>query len=83
MITIYGVKGCDYCVKIKKVCNNLNIKYEYKDISITENYNELKKRLDARLEFPSIFHNDKHIGWYTDFIQYIDKLEKGDYNNES
>jgi glutaredoxin len=83
MITIYGVRGCDLCSRIKKVCENFNIKYEYKDTGNIDNYNELKERLDTRMEFPSVFHNDTYVGWYTDFIQYLDKLEKGDYNNET
>lgn len=78
MLTIYVTKGCDYCKLVKRLCDKRGIQYESKDIGEADNYKELKDRISGRIEMPSIFNGQKHIGWYTDFIQHLDELEKGE-----
>lgn len=70
-LTIYGAPGCQYCVKAKELANRHGIRVYYIDISKDDEakdyiINEIKART-----VPQIFVEGKHIGGYTDLVDYL------------
>ena len=70
-LVIYGASGCPYCVKAKELANRHGIRVQYIDLSVD---NEAKRfiieDMGART-VPQIFHEGKHIGGYTELVEYL------------
>ncbi len=65
---IYSKENCKYCTYAKTFLTNKGIKYL-----------EIKNKLpENKKTYPQIYHNDKYIGGYDDFFDYI----KGTFNYE-
>lgn len=75
MITIYGTEICSYCIRSKKLAEQYNLKYEWKDAD--ENEAELKERIGQYETIPQIFWHDRHIGGYTEFVSEIENTSGG------
>jgi glutaredoxin len=71
MITIYGTRGCGFCKLAVDDCKKLNMKYEYKDISIKKWYLELKSLVEYDHNIPKIFVDGVYLGNYDSLIDYI------------
>lgn len=67
MITIYGHQRCGYCRKAKKLAEQYNLKYEWRDTDEGDNLNQLKAILPNAKTVPQIWWNESHIGGYEDF----------------
>jgi|TARA_B110000503_G_scaffold32924_1_gene53507 glutaredoxin len=75
MITIYGKANCGFCTKAKSLVESKLLKYEYKDVGISQStLDELMERAPVPVKsVPQIFINDKYIGGYTEMIRYIEE----------
>lgn len=72
MITIYGTETCVYCVKSKRLCEDYNLNYEWKDTEESETLSHVKSLLPDMKTIPQIWWNEKHIGGYTEFASEIE-----------
>jgi len=72
---IYTKENCNYCKYAKSYLDNNNIIYEEKN-----NLEELKMLLNysSSITFPQIFHNNVHVGGWTELFNYTAK--QYDYN---
>lgn len=69
--TIYSKPSCPFCVRAKQLLDILG--EEYTEINITEGDN--RQALNEHLGYeartvPQIWHESKHIGGYTDLVEY-------------
>lgn len=72
MITIYGNETCSYCIRAKRLAEQYNLPYTFKDTDDDANLNELKLNLPApRSTIPQIWWHDRYIGGYEDFADEI------------
>lgn len=83
MITIYGTTNCLYCVKAKKLCQDLNLDYLYIPVDTSYEDNkyakEFKERFPEAKTVPQILWDNKHIGGYTELVAEIENLNLGNY----
>lgn len=71
--TIYTKKTCSYCVEAKKLLNEKNIKFDEKRIDTDTNLrSELLNLVPNVRTVPQIFVDNKHIGGYTDLVEFLD-----------
>ncbi|MAZ88912.1 MAG: glutaredoxin [Cellvibrionaceae bacterium] len=70
-VTVYSKDYCPYCKAAKKLLNTLNV--EFKEIDVLRSPVDLKtmRRRSNRHTVPQIFFGDKHIGGYTDLVDYL------------
>jgi len=88
--TIYGTKNCENCTKIKeffkkKFKKSKKIVVKYYDIDdllqkkIIKNYREFQEKMEPFIHnyktVPIIFINDLFIGGYSEFMEFLKKLE--------
>lgn len=78
MYTIYGTPFCKWCKEAKKLAEQKQLPFTFKDISEpTNDLQILKDRLSSlgsTLEtIPVIFHNNVLIGGYDDFENYLNQ----------
>jgi glutaredoxin len=75
-VEIFGKGDCINCQKAISVAKNYRHNWEYKNITYTKYFDELKlyigDNLTADIEIPIIFINNKHVGNYTNYLQYIE-----------
>lgn len=71
MIIIYGHQRCGYCRKAKKLAEQYQLKYEWRDTDEGENLNQLKTMLPSVKTVPQIWWNGNHVGGYEDFAAQV------------
>jgi ribonucleoside-diphosphate reductase beta chain len=78
VITIYtNNPTCPYCLASKKLMETKNIPYEYKVVDVEV----IRKLVPNARTVPQIFDGDKHIGGYTEAVEYFkDKSYKNMMN---
>ena len=77
-VVIFGRDSCPYCVKAKELCEDVKgyipgLEYRYVDIH-EENIDkaDLEKTIGQPVNtVPQIFVDEKYIGGYTEFNEYI------------
>lgn len=72
-VTIFGRKGCGFCVRAKDLCEQQNLEHRYIDIQ-EENISkaDLEKTVGKPVDtVPQIFIGKEHIGGYTEFANVI------------
>ena len=68
-VKIYSKEGCEYCDHAVKLCESENIEYE----KIIIDKDELKKICEKPFtSYPQIFINERHIGSYFEFQDYME-----------
>lgn len=74
MITIYGKANCGFCTKAKAFATERKLKYEYKDVGISQDtLNELMDRATGTVRsVPQIFVNNDHVGGYRELLEYVE-----------
>ena len=69
-VQIYSKDGCGLCDAAVKMCASEGFDYE----KINMERDELKKLCDGKLDsYPQIFVNDRHIGNYFEFEQFLEE----------
>ena len=77
-LTVYGRKSCPYCIKMKKILDNIknSIYYDIDELiknKIVKNLKGFQKNMKPFIDdysmIPIIFINDIFIGGYDDFIK--------------
>ena len=79
--TIYSKSGCSNCIKVKKLLNDKNLKFnlinsdeyliEDKDFFL----NFIKQITNTEVKtFPIIFYDKEFIGGYSETIHFVDEL---------
>ena len=69
-VIIYSKEGCEYCDHAKTLCESENFDHE----KIMVDKEELRKVCGGSTStYPQIFINEKHIGSYFDFQDYIEE----------
>lgn len=72
MIVIYGNELCSYCLRAKRLANQYNLPYVFKDTDDDANLNELKQIIpNNRTSIPQIWWHDRYVGGYTEFAEEI------------
>lgn len=80
-VEIYTVNYCQYCFWAKELLNNKGIKY--KELDITEDEDELRKKLgeyysiEGEITVPQIIIGGKRIGGYNE-LKALDESEELD-----
>ena len=71
MFEILGKRYCPYCVNAKKLCEDNNFAFTYKELIDDYSREEFVKEFPAARTFPQIKYNDVLIGGYTDLVEYL------------
>ena len=70
MVEIYGKPNCEFCKKAVGLCKSYAIDYRYyeleKDYEVADLWAKVKF-----FTYPQIFVNEKALGGYTEFSEYI------------
>ena len=70
-LVVYGAPGCSYCVRAKELANRHGIRVQYIDLSAdAEAKKYIIEDIGART-VPQVFHEGKHIGGYTELVEYL------------
>ena len=77
MIVIYGGPDCGWCTKAKQLAEDINLKYEYRDVSDDAIKQELKERYPECKTIPQIWWHDRHIGGYSEFALEVENTIGG------
>ena len=74
MYKIYTKDNCDWCVKAKRLMNDLDLKYEEYKLGQDYTKEELRSLVPENLPLtvPQIFVYNKRIGGYEDFAEYVE-----------
>jgi len=73
MIEIYGTPTCGFCLRAKRLAERYNIEFEYKDITYTNNRQELIERLGEEPKtVPQIYWHDNYVGGYNELAAEIE-----------
>lgn len=74
-LVVYGADWCVFCKKAKSLLEKYGIEYEYKNIDIMGNLNDLVSITGSRPKsIPLIFDEyDDLIGGYSDLLVYLDE----------
>lgn len=70
-ITIWGQPNCTYCDAAKKLLNQLNIDYEYRELVTMDDKAEFFEVTNGARTVPQIIVNDKLIGGYQELRKYL------------
>lgn len=71
MYYIYGTSSCKYCDMAKELLDIRNEEYSYQDVSMDQALIDIFK-VNGWKTVPQIFKDDKHIGGYTDLVEYLE-----------
>jgi len=79
-IKIYTIDNCKYCNQTKNKLNELKIPYETIEVANEEKSKVLDELNTGSRTYPQIFINDKHIGGFSDLIEYLRPTMKFDFD---
>jgi len=77
MIYIWGKPGCPSCEKAKLTLDNRNIQYEYRQLGVDFDREEVLTEFPEARTFPQIIINGEKVGGFEQMITY---LENTGYN---
>lgn len=72
MIVIYGAEWCSWCIKAKKLAEQYQLDFIYKDVDDIEVKQQLQEKLPDTKTIPQVFWHDRPIGGYEDFAREIE-----------
>lgn len=72
MIYIWGKPGCGYCEKAKRTLDTHNIKYEYRQLGVDFEREDVIAEFPEARTFPQIVINGQKIGGYEQMVKYIE-----------
>lgn len=84
-LTVYGIKGCPYCAKMKDIAENIRGSV-YHDIDelinkgLAKSFADFKRKMNPFINnydmVPMVFIEDKFIGGHDDFLKIFSKENK-------
>jgi len=77
MVEIYGTEVCGFCLRAKRLAEQYQMKYVWKDVHEKEVSEELRSRIGEYKTIPQIFWNDRHVGGYSEFALEIENTTGG------
>jgi glutaredoxin len=72
MIVIYGNNICPDCDTAKKISNDYNLRWSFKDVSQPENHAEFLSKFPGESRLPQIVWHDRWIGGLKEFVSEIE-----------
>lgn len=72
MIYIWGKPGCPSCEKAKHTLDTHNIKYEYRQLGVDFEREDVIAEFPEARTFPQIVINGQKIGGYEQMVKYIE-----------
>jgi glutaredoxin len=91
-LTVYGIKGCPYCAKMKDIAENIRGSV-YHDIDelinkgFAKSFADFKRKMNPFINnydmVPMVFIGDKFIGGHDEFVKGISNYVKNNKKNNS
>jgi len=72
MIQIWGKPACPSCEKAKRTLDNMNIDYEYRQLGVDFDRDEILEHFPGARTFPQIVINGEKVGGYEKMVDYIE-----------
>ena len=72
MIYIWGKPGCPSCIKAKTLCEKYNYPFEYKQLGVDFEREDVIAEFPEARTFPQIVINGLKVGGYEQFTKYIE-----------
>lgn len=74
MYRIYTKDNCPWCIKAKKLLDDVGVKYTVLNLGIDYTKEELRELIGSNLPLtvPQVFVYDKRIGGYEDLADYME-----------
>ena len=72
MIEIWGKPACPSCMKAKQFCEINNFKYEYKELGVDFEREQVFEVFPEARTFPQIIVNNQKIGGFEDLARYVE-----------
>ena len=82
-LTIYGIKGCPYCAKMKDISENVrgSIYYDIDELikkGLAKSFVDFKRKMKPFINYydmvPMVFMGDQFIGGHDDFVKIFLKM---------
>tara|TARA_B110000858_G_C17735105_1_gene442127 strand:- start:478 stop:729 length:252 start_codon:yes stop_codon:yes gene_type:complete len=72
MIVIWGKPACPYCDRAKQVCEQREYEFEYKQLGIDFDRDQVLEAFPNARTFPQIVVGGTAVGGYDQFVKYIE-----------
>lgn len=72
MVIIYGTEWCGYCIRAKKLVEQYQLDFEFRDVDNLEMKAQLTSMLPDYKTIPQIWWYGNHIGGYDNFAQEVE-----------
>ncbi len=83
-IVVYTKQNCIYCTKAKTLLDNLNLKYEIKNLEDYSSVDALLEDIGKKVKsMPQIKIDNKLIGGYNQLVEYFVEQGKVNFKGES
>jgi glutaredoxin len=89
-LTIYGIKGCPYCAKMKDIAENIrgSIYHDIDEVinkGLAKSFADFKRKMNPFINnydmVPMVFIEDKFIGGHDEFMKGISNYVKNNKKN--
>lgn len=70
-VTVYSKSYCPYCKAAKKLLKTINVPFNEIDVQLNQKQMKIMRQRSNRHTVPQIFFGDRHIGGYTDLVDYL------------
>jgi glutaredoxin 3 len=77
MVEIYGTEICSFCLRAKRLVEQRNIVYIWKDVDDSTVAQELKDRIGDYKTIPQIFRYGRYIGGYSELSSELENTAGG------
>ena len=72
MVIIYGTEWCSYCIRAKKLVEQYQLDFEFRDVDNPEMKAQLTSMLPDYKTIPQIWWYGNHIGGYDKFAREVE-----------
>jgi glutaredoxin len=72
MVIIYGAEWCSYCIRAKKLVEQYQVDFEFRDVDNPEIKEQLRVMLPDYKTIPQIWWHGNHIGGYNEFVNELE-----------
>ena len=72
MVIIYGTEWCGYCIRAKKLVEQHQLDFEFRDVDNPEIKAQLTSMLPDYKTIPQIWWYGNHVGGYDNFAREVE-----------